>query len=83
MAVMAEWPGKHWKNWLKFCDPIIRLCIIHVFGPGDLRTQFVPIDFVQFTSDKGVVKYHEAYEDVIEHSKCNKKSVEGVFHDSA
>ena len=39
--------------------------------------------FVQFTSDKGVVKNHEAYEDVIKHGKCNKKSVEGVFHDPA
>ena len=39
--------------------------------------------FIQFTSDKWVVKYHEAYEDVIEHGKCNKKSVESVFHEPA
>ena len=32
------------------------------------------------TSDKGVVEYHEADEDAVKYSKCNKKTIERVLH---
>ena len=38
------------------------------------------INYAIATSDKCVVEYHEADEDAVENSECNKKSVERVLH---